>query len=147
MTSSGTTRGVTTKLDDDDHHYPVAVAAAEPWPGTEKKKKKMCMCRRVLLVGSLVTLPLLAFFVFSRENASMAWLQIAVAKLTAMNHDGGAAGTYVYGHPCISMSFACYAATLIVPIVKIHYYLSFRIYERSSWRPRRAPGRASRAGH
>jgi xyloglucan fucosyltransferase len=97
MTTSGA--GGVTKLDDDD--YPSAAPADRCPPGTEKK-----MCRRVLLVGSLVTLPLLAFFVFSRENASVAWLQVAIAQLTATNDDDGAAGTY--GHllfPC--MSFAC----------------------------------------
>lgn len=88
MTTSGA--GGVTKLDDDD--YPSAAAADRCPPGTEKK-----MCRRVLLVGSLVTLPLLAFFVFSRENASVAWLQVAIAQLTATNDDDGAAGGFKEG--------------------------------------------------
>jgi xyloglucan fucosyltransferase len=62
-------------------------AAAEPWSPVRDEKK---MWRRVLLVGSLVTLPLLAFFVLGRERTT-AWLQMAIAKLTAMND--GTAGT------------------------------------------------------
>jgi xyloglucan fucosyltransferase len=57
-----------------------AAAAVEPWPPGREEKK---MWRRVLLVGSLVTLPLLAFFVLGRESASTAWLQMAIAKLSS----------------------------------------------------------------
>lgn len=101
MTSSNGSVAETTKLDDDDD-YPMAAAAAEPWPGTERKR-----CRRVLLVAGLLTLLLLAFFVLGRDSASMAWLQIAVAKLTAMNDDDGGAGTSSAGQQAlISVSFA-----------------------------------------
>ena len=55
-------------------------------PGRDEK-----MWCRVLIVGSLVTLPVLAFFVLGRESASTAWLQMAIAKLTTMNN--GTAGT------------------------------------------------------
>ena len=34
--------------------------------------------------------PPLAFFVLGPESASMAWLQMAIAMLTAMDDDGGA---------------------------------------------------------
>ncbi|EER95813.3 LOW QUALITY PROTEIN: hypothetical protein SORBI_3002G019200 [Sorghum bicolor] len=60
----------------------------EPWPVREKKAY-----HRPLLAGSLMTLLLLACFVLGRQSASSAacWLQIDLAKLTAMNN--GTAGT------------------------------------------------------
>ena len=60
----------------------------EPWPMREKKAY-----HRALLAGSLTTLLLLACFVLGRQSASSAacWLQIDLAKLTAMNN--GTAGT------------------------------------------------------
>ncbi|EER95811.2 hypothetical protein SORBI_3002G019100 [Sorghum bicolor] len=60
----------------------------EPWPMREKKAY-----HRALLAGSLTTLLLLACFVLGRQSASSAacWLQIDLAKLTAMNN--GRAGT------------------------------------------------------
>ncbi|KAG0541482.1 hypothetical protein BDA96_02G020300 [Sorghum bicolor] len=59
----------------------------EPWPVREKKAY-----HRPLLAGSLMTLLLLACFVLGRQSASSAacWLQIDLAKLTAMNN--GTAG-------------------------------------------------------
>lgn len=78
--------GVPKKLDDDP-----AAHAAEPWPPAAREEKNK-LWRRVLLVGSLVTLPLVAFFVLGRESASTAWLQMAI-ELTAMNN--GTAGTVI----------------------------------------------------
>jgi xyloglucan fucosyltransferase len=79
--------GVPKKLDDDP-----AAHAAEPWPPAAREEKNK-LWRRVLLVGSLVTLPLVAFFVLGRESASTAWLQMAIDKLTAMKN--GTAGTVI----------------------------------------------------
>ncbi|XP_008651971.1 probable fucosyltransferase 8 [Zea mays] len=85
--------GVPKKLDDDP-----AAHAAEPWPPAAREEKNK-LWRRVLLVGSLVTLPLVAFFVLGRESASTAWLQMAIAKLTAMNNGtaGFTEGPHVHG--------------------------------------------------
>uniref|UniRef100_A0A0E0LTX5 Fucosyltransferase n=1 Tax=Oryza punctata TaxID=4537 RepID=A0A0E0LTX5_ORYPU len=79
--------GAPPKLEDDDD---VAAAAAEREPclasgGGAPGREERERWRRVLVVGCLVALLLLAFFVLGRESASSA-LQIASAKLTgAMN--------------------------------------------------------------
>ncbi|WVZ61629.1 hypothetical protein U9M48_011477 [Paspalum notatum var. saurae] len=61
---------------------------------TEREKTRRC--RQALLVGGLVTLPLVLFVVLGQESATTVW-QIATAKLTAMNGRGfmNAAG---HGH-------------------------------------------------
>ncbi|XP_008651984.1 probable fucosyltransferase 8 isoform X2 [Zea mays] len=90
---SGAADSMLPKLVDD----PEAVAlAVEPWAQPGRKNKKTC--RRALLVGSLMTLLLLACFVLGRESASSAaWLQIdLLAKLTAMNN--GTAGLTTTTH-------------------------------------------------
>ena len=83
----------------DDPEAAAAAPAVEPWARPGRKNKKTC--QRALLVGSLMTLLLLACFVLGRESASSAaWLQIdLLAKLTAMNN--GTASTY-YGRCSIA---------------------------------------------
>lgn len=93
---SGAADSMLPKLVDDPE---AAAPAVEPWARPGRKNKKTC--HRALLVGSLMTLLLLACFVLGRESASSAaWLQIdLLAKLTAMNN--GTAGTY-YGRCSIT---------------------------------------------
>uniref|UniRef100_A0A0D9X6S5 Fucosyltransferase n=1 Tax=Leersia perrieri TaxID=77586 RepID=A0A0D9X6S5_9ORYZ len=88
------------KLDDDQE-----AAEREPWllaatasgghaPERETKGKEQW--RRVLFIGCLVTLPLIAFFILGRESAS-AVFQIASAKLTSFN---GASGLTTNASQC-----------------------------------------------
>ncbi|KAJ1287505.1 hypothetical protein BS78_02G015100 [Paspalum vaginatum] len=63
---------------------PAEVVAEPSWP-TEREKTRQC--RQALLVGGLVTLPLVLFIVLGQESAATVW-QIASAKLTAMNGRG-----------------------------------------------------------
>ncbi|KAJ1287507.1 hypothetical protein BS78_02G015300 [Paspalum vaginatum] len=63
---------------------PLDDPAAAPWPAEREEPRR---CRQTLLIGGLMTLPLLLFLVLGQESAATVW-QVATAKLTAMNGRG-----------------------------------------------------------